>query len=191
MTSVEFKRNGLLYWAHSMVMMNEPKDTCTYKRNILFTICVLLVTIHATVLRSVPYLFKNHRSDYNNQGLKSHLVFILFSFLSILVGYSIIEGGGVIPDFIYWTKLSILSVFGYSFIAMFMGILVVGVFIGLACLGVFLLLNLMRGLVWVWNKIASSAIVPSYLNRDGEPETQLGVVYQSYKEKWCKKINWK
>lgn len=189
MEAINFKRRGLLYHLHSMVFTEDPKDTCTYKVNLSIAFCILLVTIHATLLRSILFLSKSYRDDSRHKGLVSHFIFCLFSIISIHFGIFIIEETPIIPDFIIWSQLYTLELIIYSIISMFIGVLTIIIVLGILTLAIGVLILFSQGLSYIWGKI-SPFINPSYLNIEGDSKTQLGVLYRSAKEKWCKRINW-
>jgi hypothetical protein len=194
MKAIEFKRKGLLYYIHKFGFKRDPNDTCSYKAELIICFCLVLVTIHASVLRAIFFLVPKYRKDKDGWGAKNHLGFFLIMFLSFLVGHTFTEKMAFIPDLINWHLLVdnqqwmkfILLVFPVTFI----GTIGIALLLGVIVLTVGILYYTYVGAVWVWNKMLSPVINPTYINDDDEPETQLGVLYQSAKEKWCKRIKW-
>jgi len=190
MKAIEFKRKGLLYYLHKFIYKNDPQDTCTYKGQLIISFIVCSLTLHATILRSVLMSFKQIRKDDDYWGYKFHFAFVMSSILFILVGEISMENNSIIHDFIYWHHLSFIEMIYYSFITMFIGIivmLVVGIgltIIGLIIFGGYLLIEI------IYNKIKPLFPKKEYKYKE-EPETQFGVLYKSIKEKWCKRIIWK
>ena len=192
MESVEFKKSGLVYYLHAMIFKHDPEDTCTYKRNLIITFCTLLVSIHATILRGlVFFFFKNIRDEYEYRGIVNHLSFLAVSGFSLMVGIKIVEDVSFIPDFIHWHELSTLGIFAHTFLAVFIGLISIAIFFALAALVVVILVFTYKGVEWVYLRKISPVVDPTYMNDKGNPKTQFGVLYQSAKERWCKRINWK
>lgn len=162
-------------------------DTCTYKKELVFSIIVSLVTLHATILRMIYFAFPQNRIDRDYFGLKMHLMAIFVAAMSVGLGASMIENS-FLPDFVFWHNIPLIEVYLYSFIALAIGMVTIAIGLGVAYLFCIALYAVYQLLMKGFYKI--KAVAPSLEDENGEPNTQIGVLYQSAKERWCKKIDW-
>lgn len=199
MQTIEFKRQGILYFLRKHFWINDPVDTCQYKGHLIISIITILMTFPVFIIRNIIYAFIYLFIDYleselkEMEGLKTYIMCFLFTITMLVCGVGVIEGGNFLfDDFIYWHKLSWLSKYLYSYVALGVGIigfliLIIGFLIALAIIYL------------IWTYILETVIFSvtravgnEFDYYDGEePKTQVGTLYRSAKERWCKKINWK
>jgi hypothetical protein len=191
MKAIEFKKKGLLYYLHKFLYVKNPEDTCSYKGQLILSFIVCLVTIHATILRVPLFLSKYIRKNTGHYayGVRIQIIFYLLSIMSLIVGYTIIEDAPFINDFIYWSELSLMQLFLNSFIALLIGAgFIISVF---SVLGILVyILNTIYILFGKFFNIIREKL-PKRNTAKIKPYTQIGVLYLSAKEKWCKRITWK
>lgn len=188
MQTIKFKKEGILYHFHKFLYKKDPEDTCTYKRQLIITFIMCIVTLHTAILRTIISLIPFTRKDVSFRGIQTYFFLFALSILAILIGHILIEQSIIIEDFIYWSKLSTIELYLHSFIAFFMGAILVSLF---ALLGSFIIYIIMK-IYERYFEYKSFSIVGKLRDViDRDPETQVGVMYTSLKEKWCKKIDWK
>lgn len=193
MKAIEFKRKGLLYYIHKFGFSQDPDDTCAYKGELMITAMLILLTIHASVVRAIFFLFPSIRNSYSSWGSKIHLLFFLITFLSLLFGHILCEDAIPGMDFIHWHELfnnnEWVSAFFLTFFVMLVGMITLAIISIIIALMVGAVYGIIQIFKWIWKK-TSPVVNPKFINADGEPSTQFGVLYYSVKEKWCKRINW-
>lgn len=112
---------------------------------------------------------------------------IFVAAMSVGLGASMIENS-FLPDFVFWHNIPLIEVYLYSFIALAIGMVTIAIGLGVAYLFCIALYAVYQLLMKGFYKI--KAVAPSLEDENGEPNTQIGVLYQSAKERWCKKIDW-
>ena len=188
MKSVTYKESGPLYFLHKIMFKKNAPDTCSYKRELIISAIVFLVTLHASILRLLFWAFPKNRHDSDTYGFKSQGLSLFLTFTCILVGYAVVEEAPIINDFIYWHELSLFEIYLNSFAVMGIGAItlsIAGAIIVGICFIVFTLFEIISN---GFNVIRDMA--PPLTNDEGEPRTQIGLIYKSAKERWCKKIDW-
>lgn len=190
MQTVKFKQSGILFYLHKILFVNNPKDTCTYKFQLIVSFITAMVTIHATVIRIILFLIPSLREDDDNWGIKMHFIAIMTAVLTLIVGHAMMEDSGIFNDFIYWSEINLFTFTAimYSFLTQLIGL--VTCIIGLAAIALIIgiFYYTYKALSWITRGITST--LPPITNDKGEPNTQIGVLYTSTKEKWCKIITW-
>jgi hypothetical protein len=188
MENVEFKKKGLLYFLHKILYRKNPDNTCAYKKQLIFSFIASLLTIHIVIFRLLLWA-RLGTYDREHHGIRVHSFFGLIAMLLFIVGFAGIESSQIVNDFINWHELSLIQIYLHSFIPILFGTVVMGLVGGIVGL-----------LVWMIYTIVTkiSTFVHTYTininlfnNDEGLPNTQIGVLYQGAKERWCKKITWK
>tara|TARA_R110000796_G_scaffold59568_2_gene137411 strand:+ start:1931 stop:2500 length:570 start_codon:yes stop_codon:yes gene_type:complete len=188
MKSVTFKESGPLYFLQKIMFKKNAPDTCSYKRELIISAIVFLVTLHASILRLLFWAFPKNRHDSDTYGFKSQVVSLCFSLVFVFIGYAIVEDFPIVDDFIHWHELSLLGIYLNTFVVMGIGAITFaiagGIIVGI-CFIVFTLFEIISN---GFNSIRD--MTPPLTNDEGEPRTQIGLIYKSAKERWCKKIDW-
>lgn len=190
MQTIKFKKKGILYYLHKITFKTDSGDTCTYKGQLILSFIIAIVTIHATLLRGLFHLIPAIRKDGKDYtGIKTQILFTVVVVVSGIVGQTFIEKGFIINDFIHWHLIDSLFMFYiYITITIFIGLLVVALVLLIIVIVIGIGYLIYKGISWVLRKIRN--ITPSVTNDFGEPTTQIGILYVSTKEKWCKLITW-
>jgi hypothetical protein len=193
MQTISFKKRGFFYHLHKFLYKSDPEDTCTYRKELIIVGITCLFTLHVAIIKGILNLFPSIRNESNLHGIGFYAIFMAISLILTIMGVVVCEE--IFPEYIYWSKLSLIDAYFASYLALFTGILV---FI--------LVLSSVAGAVgliyftcsYIDNHILNKIELPfietiadkynDILKR--EPETQIGVLYASLKEKWCKKIKW-
>ena len=182
MEKINFKRTGILYYLHKFAYVKDPEDTCTYKRQLILSLVLYLTTLPISIMRTITFLFPSIRKDaYSWHGFKMHVGFMLLGFVGWVVGFSVIEKE-YFPNFVHWHKISYLEMMLYFILHATIGLIILTV-IGAVISGV------IYCVVSFGQYVIKNIEIP-LTKDDGEPNTQVGVMYKSAKEKWCKPINW-
>lgn len=195
MKAITFKQSGLLFYIHKFMYKRNPQDTCGYKRQLIFSFIMIIVTIHASIIRGLLNIFfKDFREDRYNWGLINHFLWIFASAVSLFIGYELLEK---YFDFIWWTQLPFYEIIIHSFIPFTIGLILIIIIISLLLIiGVIIYYAWkysVQFLRWIGEGIGNQM---SKHNIDFNPfenvETlQIGVLYLSWKDRLCKRITWK
>lgn len=194
MQTIKFKKEGILFYIHKFMYKKNPQDTCGYKRQLIFSFILIIVTIHASIIRGMLNIFfKEFRESNDNWGLLNHFLWLLASAVCLFLGYELLE---IYFDFIWWTQLSFYEIIIHSFIPFLIGLItIVLVLLSLILIGIILYFSCtysVKFIRWIGTGIGNKM---SEYDIDFNPfenveTSQIGVLYISTKEKWCKLIKW-
>lgn len=188
MKAINFKRQGVLYYLHKFLFKDNPEDTCTYRGHLIICTIMCGVTLHATLLRSILFIFEEERNNKSNWGILPHLFAMFVAYSCIIIGVFVLEGTPY--DYINWHEISIFKMCLLSFIPMFVGIIFFIIIITIAVIigGIIYYVGLLGSKLLV---VINRPIKKLYITSEGEPRTQAGILYNSWKDKLCKRIDWK
>ena len=154
-----------------------PKDTCRYRAMIIQTIVFALLLLPLTILRLlwrliVPYLKKINTTAYDLfgpvDGIKGYLSSTFFILLPMLVG-ALFYPENQAPSFFTWDTLYYWSI----------GFVTLAIFLTTVITIAILIVNV-------------TYIIEDYRHSNiTTKKTFLSELIRSWKEKYCKKINWK
>ena len=185
MQLTEFKRQGILYYLHKFLYKYDAKDTCEYRAQLIISFIVIIVTIHASLLRSMLFMFKQLRQDDEYWGIKNHILFTILSILFFVVGGSIIKENPSYFNFIISENTPFIIL---SFIAVLLGFITILLILGIIALVISIVYYGYIGISYILRKIT---IKTNFHPFKGIENSQAGVLYDSWKERWCKRIYWK
>lgn len=191
MQTISLHRKGFFYKMFRFIHERDPKDTCTYKRGTIISLILSLIFSQAYVLRWLAELIPVVRDRYNHIQYRTPMFMVLMvviAYSSILVGYATFEKTPF--DFIHWSELSIPMVYLASYWAMLVGIVILAIVFGVLILfayGIYLIFELFENVIIPWYRRVT---VKFDDNGEEVPATQVGVIYQNIKERFCNPIEW-
>ena len=181
MKTIEFKSKGLLYILYSMFYTSDAKDTCQYRGGLIISIITAIVAPWAVIVYFI-FMIPSIRPSRSDQGIRLLLLSFILAITTTAVGIGFLER---LYDIIHWHELTGMEVYFNAFIPFIIGVSLV-IISG----------SIVSGLIWViWKAFGlipwPTVKLPRLLNKNtGKPINQIGVIYLSWKEKWCNKITW-
>lgn len=189
MEAIKFKEAGILYHLHRFIYKENAENTCQYRAHLIICFITYFVFIHASLIRTIFFLFPRYRNSESSAGIGPYFNFLLVSFLGVIIGFHAFEKELFLNDIIVWRSLELSQVITYSFGIMLYGVAIIATLVISAGIAIWLIYQLWRGSSWAASK-TFSPMKPLFVTKEGEPATQIGVLYKGAKEKWCKKIKW-
>ena len=184
MEKITFKKRGFLYYLTKLFYYKDPKDTCTYRWQIILSIIIGTLLLPITLLRAIPNLDDDFKRNSGNHGAQSLFLATMLFVLGNVVFVASLQELGYISEEFNLFQLTLIEFYAISFM---------GALLGLFCiaLAASILGGIIYGIYWIYKKLKFKPInIHVLTNDEGEPVTQLGTLYLSFKEKWCKLINW-
>ena len=166
---------GFWYKAWLLIFENDikgseipPKDTCTYRWDLIIASFVLLITLPVTIYRII-YLWVIESFDIDAPtipGLLGHMLPTLFFILSTVVGIAFADDLQLVETYKWY-----FVIYGAILIILFGIVITIGISI----------------VEWAQNKMMSIKFNKS---ESTKPPGTMKILYRGWKDKHCSHIDW-